>query len=88
MKSVNKAAPAPVKKAAPAPVKKAAPAPVKKAAAPAPAKKAIITNAAPKTITKRGVDMTWGGRPDASPEMEIVPLSDTIASHWKLGWKN
>lgn len=96
--AVKKAAPAPApaKKAAPAPVKKAAPAPAKKAAPAAPTKPAapaFISNGVVKKISgfknpfvQKGVDYTWGGRPDPTPE--IVPVSDSDSffyAPWRYG---
>lgn len=91
-------APAPVKQAAPAPAKKSSPFSSKKSAAsPDPLAKnpvpGLISNGVRKKISgfknpfiEKGVDYTWGGRPDPTPE--LTPVSDSDAfffAPWRYG---
>ena len=64
-------------------------APVAKATATA-TKTAPTKSAAKSAPAKGKKDMTWGGRPDPTPEMIIDPNGavDVTKEHWKLGWKN
>lgn len=72
------AAPAPVKKAAPAAAKSAA-----KAAAPAAAaaKKSVFGS------SKNTKDMTWGGRPDPTPEIVVDETPSFLSAAWRYGRK-
>ena len=67
----------PGQKAAPM-LKKAAPA--AKAAAPAVAGK---KSAAPAKMGKKGADMTWGGRPNPTPETTIEEKESFLNAAWR-----
>jgi hypothetical protein len=64
------------------PAKKSSPAPAaSKGKAPAASK------AAPKSSGKQGKNMTWGGRPDPTPELNIVKEESFLTADWRFGRK-
>ena len=70
----------PGQKAAPM-LKKAAPA--AKAAAPAVAGKKSAARPAPAKMGKKGADMTWGGRPNPTPETTIEEKESFLNAAWR-----